>query len=187
MELSGDRRLPQLEYLGDATQFAARLHAMVPDSPLFENLNLAEIRLMSHFMQVYRAQAGQEVIREGDSGDFLMFVIEGRIEVFRQDRAGSPRLIAVVEAGKTLGEMSMIDGEPRFATCVADGASLIGVLTRESLARIILEQPILGAKILMELVLMLSQRLRQTSSRLLAALENERGPAGVADGGTGFV
>jgi CRP/FNR family transcriptional regulator, cyclic AMP receptor protein len=187
VELSGDRRLPQLEHLGDATQFATRLHAMVPYSPLFENLNLAEIRLMSHFMQVYRAQVGQEVIREGDAGDFMMFVIEGRIEVFKQDSHHAPRLIAVVDAGKTLGEMSMIDGEPRFATCIADNASLLGVLTRENLARIILEQPILGAKILMELVLMLSQRLRQTSSRLLSALDHERGDNTVAEGGTGFV
>jgi CRP-like cAMP-binding protein len=187
VELSGDRRLPQLEYLGDATQFATRLHAMVPYSPLFENLNLAEIRLMSHFMQVYRAPVGQEVIREGDAGDFLMYVIEGRIEVFKQDRHDAPRLIAVVEAGKTLGEMSMIDGEPRFATCIAATTTVMGVLTRENLARIILEQPILGAKILMELVLMLSQRLRQTSARLLTALDHERGEQGVAEGGTGFV
>jgi hypothetical protein len=63
----------------------------------------------------------------------------------------------------------------------------MGVLTRENLARIILEQPILGAKILMELVLMLSQRLRQTSARLLTALDHERGEQGVAEGGTGFV
>jgi CRP-like cAMP-binding protein len=187
VELSGERRLPQLEHLGDATQFATRLHAMVPYSPLFENLNLAEIRLMSHFMQVYRAQIGQEVIREGDAGDFLMFVIEGRIEVFKLDSSNAPRLIAVVDGGKTLGEMSMIDGEPRFATCIADQTTVIGVLTRESLARIILEQPILGAKILMELVLMLSQRLRQTSSRLLACLDETRAEHGVAEGGTGFV
>ena len=50
----------------------------------------------------------------------------------------------------------------------------MAVLSRESLARIIVEQPMLGAKILMELVLMLSQRLRSTSDRLMQVLE-ERG------------
>ena len=75
---------------------------------------------------------------------------------------------------ETLGEMSMIDGEPRFATCVAAERCMIAVLTRESLARIILEQPILGAKILMELVLMLSQRLRQTSSKLVGYMDREK-------------
>jgi CRP-like cAMP-binding protein len=79
----------------------------------------------------------------------------------------------VVEAGKTLGEMSMIDGEARFATCIATEATVVAVLDRENLARIIVEQPMLGAKILMELVLMLSQRLRSTSGRLLQLMDEQ--------------
>lgn len=167
-------RLPNLEALGDATQFAAQIHSMITYSPLFENFNLAEIRLMSHFMQVYRAEPGVEIIHEGEAGDFMMLVIEGRIEVFKQDRWNAPRLIAMIEPGQTLGEMSMIDGEPRFATCVSSERCMIAVLTRENLARIILEQPVLGAKILMELVLMLSQRLRQTSKKLVSYMDRDR-------------
>ena len=166
-----DRRLSQLEYLGDATPFATQVHALLPYSPLFEDLSLAEVCLISPFMQVYRAQTGQEVLREGDEGDFMLFVIEGRIEVFKQAGSNLPRLIAVVANGKTLGEMSLIDGHPRSATCIADAGTVVGVLTRENLARIILEQPILGAKILMALVVMLSQRLRTTSAQLLASLD----------------
>ena len=168
-------RLPSLESLGDATQFATQIHGLITYSPLFENFNLAEIRLMSHFMHVYRGKTGDEIIREGDSGDFMLFLIEGKIEVFKQDRWNAPRLIAVVGPGQSLGEMSMIDGEPRFATCIVSDDCLISVLTRESLARIILEQPILGAKILMELVLMLSQRLRQTSAKLVSYMDREPG------------
>jgi CRP-like cAMP-binding protein len=67
----------------------------------------------------------------------------------------------------------MIDGEARFATCVATEAALIAVLDRENLARIIVEQPMLGAKILMELVLILSQRLRSTSEQFLGALDEQ--------------
>ena len=187
MELSGDRRLAQLEYLGDATPFASRLHAMLPYWPLFENLNLVEIGLLCRFLQVFRAQVGQEVIREGDTGDFMMFVIEGSIQVSKQGTNDSPRLIAVVRAGKTLGEMSLIDGDPRSATCIAYGVTVIGVLTRENLASIILEQPSLGAKILMELVVMLSHRLRATSSQLLACLERERGKDGGSEASASFV
>ena len=65
----------------------------------------------------------------------------------------------------------MIDGEARFATCVALEPTMIAVLDRESLARIIVEQPMLGAKILMELVLILSKRLRATSEQFLGALD----------------
>jgi CRP-like cAMP-binding protein len=69
--------------------------------------------------------------------------------------------------------MSMIDGEPRFATCIAAAPTVLAVLDRENLARIIVEQPMLGAKILMELVLMLSQRLRSTSARLLHLMDEQ--------------
>ncbi len=173
-DLAESQRLPQLEYVGDATPYASKLHAMIGYSPLFEQFSLAEIRLMGHFMQVYRAQAGQEILREGEPGDFMMIIVEGRTEVFKQDQWNAPRLIAVIDEGKSLGEMSMIDGEPRFATCVAVEPTLIAVLTADHLARIILEQPILGAKILMQLALMLSQRLRQTSARLVEFVDKQR-------------
>jgi CRP-like cAMP-binding protein len=167
-------RLAQLESLGDAMQFAGRIHGLITFSPVFENFNLAEVNLLSEFMQVYRTEPGIEIIREGETGDFMVFLIEGRIEVFKQDRWNAPRLIALIAAGQSFGEMSMIDGEPRFATCVAAEPCMIAVLSRDNLARIILEQPTLGAKILMELVLMLSQRLRQTSSKLLDHMDQEK-------------
>ena len=167
------QQLAHLENLGDAARFAGQIYLLIPKCPLLENFTPAEVDLLSHFMDVYRAPAGVEIIREGDGGDFMMMVIEGRVEVRKRDRYNTPQLIAVVEPGHALGEMSMIDGEPRFATCVAADAALVAVLDRESLARIIVEQPMLGAKILMELVLMLSQRLRATSDRLMQLLDEQ--------------
>ena len=165
--------LAHLEHLGDATKFSPQIHALIPRCDLLENFSPAEVRLLAHFMDVYQAPPGIEIIREGDGGDFMLMLIEGKVEVHKRDRWNTPQLIAVVEAGKTLGEMSMIDGEPRFATCIAAEPTVFAVLDRENLARIIVEQPMLGAKILMELVLMLSQRLRSTSARLLQLIDEQ--------------
>jgi CRP-like cAMP-binding protein len=166
-------QLAHLESLGDAAQFAVQMHALIPQCPLLENFSQAEVELLAQFMSVYRAAPGAEIIREGEGGDFMLMLLEGRIEVHKRDRWNTPQILASVDAGRTLGEMSMIDGEPRFATCIAAEPSLIAVLDRESLARIIVEQPLLGAKILMELVLMLSHRLRATSQRLLGLLDEQ--------------
>jgi CRP/FNR family transcriptional regulator, cyclic AMP receptor protein len=174
VETAERARPAQLESLGDAVPFSGRIHGLITFSPLFENFALAEIDLLSAFMQVYRTEPGAEIIREGEAGDFMVLLIEGSIEVFKQDRWNAPRLIALIAPGESFGEMSMIDGEPRFASCIAAEPCMIAVLSRDSLARIILEQPTLGAKILMELVLMLSQRLRQTSSKLLGYMDRER-------------
>ena len=167
------QQLAHLEFLGDATQFADQMHALIPKCPLLENFSAAEVRLLAHFMTVYRTEPGAEIIREGDGGDFMFMLLEGKVEVHKRDRWNTPQVLAAVEAGRTLGEMSMIDGEARFATCTAVEPTLIAVLDRESLARIIVEQQLLGAKILMELVLMLSQRLRVTSQRLLGLLDEK--------------
>src|SRR5882672_1551821 len=161
-------QLAHLEYLGDATRFASQMHALIPRCALLENFSPAEVLLLTHFMEMYRAEPGVEIIQEGDGGDFMLMVVEGKVEVQKRDRWNTQQTLAV------------IDGEARFATCVAVEPTLIAVLHRESLARIIVEQPLLGAKILMELVLMLSQRLRTTSQRLLGLLgENSQGAADV--------
>jgi CRP/FNR family transcriptional regulator, cyclic AMP receptor protein len=166
-------RLAHLEHLGPAADFASQIHALIPKCALLENFTAGEVRLLTHFMEMYRAAAGVEIIREAEGGDFMMMILEGTVEVRKRDRSNKPQLIATVEAGKTLGEMSMIDGEARFATCVAIEPAVMAVLDRENLARIIVEQPMLGAKILMELVLMLSRRLRSTSQRLLGLLDGQ--------------
>src|SRR2546425_10627211 len=168
------QQLTHLEYLGDATKFSGQIQALIPKCTLLEHFSLSEVSTLAHFMDVCRAEPAMEVIREGDGGDFMLMLIEGKVEALKRDRWNTPQLLAPVEAGRTLGEMSMIDGEARFAACVAAEATLFAVLDRESLARILVEQPLLGATILMELVLMLSQRLRATSQRLLGLLDEQQ-------------
>jgi CRP/FNR family cyclic AMP-dependent transcriptional regulator len=163
--------LAQLTHAGDASQYSEQMRALIPKCTLLENFSPPEVRLLAQFMDVYRAAPGREIIREGGSGDFMVMILEGRVEVQKRNRWNEMQVIAEVGPGRTLGEMSMIDGEPRFATCVAIEPVVIAVMQRESLARIIVEQPLLGAKILMELVLMLSQRLRATSARLVQVLD----------------
>jgi len=163
--------LAHLEHLGDATKFSPQIHALIPKCDLLENFSPAEVRLLAHFMDVYQAPAGAEIIREGEGGDFMLMLIEGKVEVLKRDRWNVPQMIAVVEAGKTLGEMSMIDGEARFASCAAIEPTVFVVLTRVKLQELITKEPRLASKILMKLVYMLSQRLRQTSAKLVNYLE----------------
>ncbi|MEJ0048363.1 MAG: cyclic nucleotide-binding domain-containing protein [Rhodospirillales bacterium] len=144
---------------------------MLDHIELFEDFEREEIRVLAKFMQVYRVSLGAEIIHEGDAGDYMLLIIDGEIDIFKNDRGGLRKRIAIVGPGKTLGEMSMIDGQPRFSTCIAATEVTFSMLTRESLTQIIAQHPMLGAKILMELVVMLSQRLRQTSEKLVNLLE----------------
>src|SRR5258706_2462494 len=144
-------QLAHLEFLGDATKFATQIQALILKCTLLEHFALGEVSTLAHFMDVYRAEPPMEIIREGDGGDFMLMLVEGRVEVLKRDRWNTPQLLATVEAGRTLGEMSMIDGEARFATCAAAETTLLAGLDRESLARTIVEHPPLGPQTLMEL------------------------------------
>src|SRR5258708_12317801 len=101
-------------------------------------------------MQMYRAGVGVEIIREGEGGDFMLMILEGRVEVRKRDRENRPQLVATVDAGKTLGEMSMIDGEARFATCVAIEPAVLAPLAPQNLPPLIPHHPLLTPTILMD-------------------------------------
>ena len=163
-----DRRLLEsLEDLGSGTAFADQIFSLVGRSQFFAEFNRDDIALLGGYMRVYHAQPGQTIIREGDFGDYMLLIIRGEVDILRRNLMGEPQHLTSVTAGMTLGEMSMIDGEPRFATCVALKEITFGVLSRDNMVKIILEKPSLGAKILIKLVTLLSQRLRHTSAMLL--------------------
>lgn len=148
-----------------------QIFEMIGHSKFFADFTREDVDRLTGFMQVYRANAGQEIIHEGDVNDYMLLIIEGRVEIVKTDSQGNHRPMTAVGPGATLGEMSMIDGEPRFATCIAVDSTTFSVLSRDSMVKIILEEPGLGSKILIKLVTLLSQRLRSTSANLLHYLE----------------
>lgn len=54
-EIGPSKQLAKLEFLGDATRYATQLNSLIQRLSMFENFNLAEIRLLSQFMSAYRA------------------------------------------------------------------------------------------------------------------------------------
>ena len=163
-----DRKLlDSLENLGQGTAFADQVFSLVGRSQFFAEFNREDVDMLAGYMRIYHAQPEQTIIREGDIGDYLLLVIRGEVDIFKRNLMGEQQLMTSVTSGMTLGEMSMIDGEPRFATCIALKETTFGVLTRDDMVKIVVEKPSLGAKILIKLVTMLSQRLRHTSATLL--------------------
>jgi len=160
-----------LEHLGEGTALAQQIFDMIGHSKFFSDFNRDDVQMLSAFMQVYRAEPGNMIIREGDVDDYMLLIIQGKVDIVKTDKRGVIQAMTSVGPGMTLGEMSMIDGEPRFATCIATEQTTVAVLHRDDMAKIILDHPSLGSKILVKLVSMLSGRLRQTSARLLQYLE----------------
>jgi CRP/FNR family transcriptional regulator, cyclic AMP receptor protein len=163
-----------LKPIGRASEYADEIHGLMSKTPLFSGLDIDETRKLGAFMYVYESPPGVTIISEGESGDFMMLLINGMVDVLRRNRYNYPSRIAVAHAGHALGEMSMFDGEPRFASCVTLEHSRIAVLTRDAMMLVLTDEPKLGNKILLKLVQLLSERLRQTSAKLVSYLEAAR-------------
>ena len=163
--------LGRFDRIADNGTIAEELGTLLGRAPLFSDFTREDIQSLSEYMGVYRADTGETIIREGDIGDFMLLIIRGEVDILKRGFQREQQHMTTVGAGTTIGEMSMIDGEPRFATCRTTQATTFGVLTRDNMAKIILDNPQLGAKILVKLVTMLSARLRQTSAKLMRYME----------------
>lgn len=163
-----------LTSLGDAVPFVERMREVIDHIKLFEDFEQHEIETMARYMTCYLAPSGTEIIREGAPGDFMLLIIEGSIEIVKLDSAGLPTRIGMAGPGKTLGEMSLVDGEPRFASCIAVVDTLFAVLDRDNLSHIIADEPRIGVKLLMELLMLLNQRLRNVSTELVRLVGGKR-------------
>ena len=171
MEAGPDQGLGRLERVGKGSAIADQIYGLVGKSLFFAEFSREDLSILAGHMDVYRVQSGDVIITEGDGGDYMLLIVEGYMDILKKGVRHDQQHMTTVGPGMTLGEMSMIDGEPRFATCIATEATTFAVLHRDDMAKIILDYPSLGSRILVKLVSMLSSRLRQTSARLLQYLE----------------
>jgi CRP-like cAMP-binding protein len=164
-----------LELLGPCEQLSLRTD-LLRESPFLQDFSPGEADILGRAMLRVRAQPGQLLIAEDDPSDWMLLLVSGTLDVFKRrvgtDPAqGEVERVAVLRPGATVGEMSMLDGEPRYASCRALGEVEAGVLTRAAVAELISEQPAVGAKVLVKITQLLAQRLRNTANQLLRQLQ----------------
>ena len=75
-----------LRPVGRASEFADEIHGLMAKTPLFAGLDMEETRKLGAFMYVYDAPAGFTIISEGETGDFMMLLMNGMVDVLRRNR-----------------------------------------------------------------------------------------------------
>jgi Cyclic nucleotide-binding domain len=77
-----------------------------------------------------RFDAGETIFRQGDPGDCMYAVIEGEVEVVREEPGTEPKVIARLGPGQYFGEMALVSAGPRMATVRALTAVEVAVMGR---------------------------------------------------------
>ena len=69
-------------------------------------------------MRLRRFAKGEVIIRQGETGERLLIVSAGSVDVLRIDEAGEERNVATLGVGGFFGEHALLVDQPRNATCV---------------------------------------------------------------------
>lgn len=132
-------------------------------------LSRDEARQVVSYMLPMRIPEGNTFIRQGDrqSTDFMVLVLEGDVTVDTIVVSRTqPLVVNVLGKGSLIGEMGLLDGEPRAASCTASTPVTCAVLTRRALEELMRDDPLTTAKLMLAVSIRIAQRMRDTSDKL---------------------
>ncbi len=143
--------------------------ALLGQLDLFAQFELAELVRIRGASSSISFDDGEYVTRIGDVGDALYVLVHGKAVVTAQEE-----VLTTLQPGSHVGEMAMVDAQPRSASVISMGESRWLRVARQDIFRIVRQHPELAVKLLWNLVRVLSDRLRRTNASLSSRGEQLR-------------
>ncbi|HEY8652915.1 MAG TPA: Crp/Fnr family transcriptional regulator [Dermatophilaceae bacterium] len=135
---------------------------IVRRSPLFAALDDEAAGALMESMTASHLERGDILFREGDRGDRLYVIGEGKIKLGRTSVDGRENLLAVLGPGEMFGELSLFDPGARTATATAVAETQLIALGHDDLNAFLSGRPAVAATLLAAL----ARRLRRTNEAL---------------------
>jgi ATP/ADP translocase/HEAT repeat protein len=127
-------------------------------APVFERVSGEDLAPLARVAEVESWEAGNTILRRGDPGDALYVITRGTVTI-----GDDGRTIATLGAGDTIGEMAVLDNEPRVASATAAEEVEVLRIDSEAFYEVLHEQ----VEIAEGVIRMLCSRLRETDRRFL--------------------
>jgi CRP-like cAMP-binding protein len=137
-------------------------HDVVRKAPLFSGLDEQTAETLIGTMNPQRLERGDVLFHEGDQGDRLYVIGEGKIKLGRTSSDGRENLLAILGPGEMFGELSLFDPGPRTATATAVAETQVVSMGNEQLKEFLAQRPGVAATLLAAL----ARRLRRTNDVL---------------------
>ena len=128
-------------------------------SPLFSALDDEAATALRASMTETRLRRGEVLFHEGDEGDKLYIVTDGKVKLGRTSADGRENLLAILGPGQMFGELSLFDPGPRSATVTAVTDCTMKSLSHDELGRWLNGRP----EVARGLLLQLAGRLRKAN------------------------
>ncbi len=151
-------------------ELAALAADLLRKPPALLGLSAAEARCVVSHMQLLDYTKGTTLLREYDAAatGYMLLVLSGEVAVETAEPGHPSEAVPIssLGAGSLLGEMSLLDGEPRSTECTAISAVQAAGLSRQGLDQLMAQQPQVAAKLLAEVASIIANRLRALSEQL---------------------
>lgn len=144
------------------------IRIILMDCGLLSQLLPEDCATAAGFFSLVKMEQGEVIFKEGDAGNFMCILQYGNVSVQRVDLDGNQVEVALLRKGRSFGEMAVIDGERRSATCVAATEVQFVSLGKDSLDKMMAEAPRVAAKIIRAIAVALSRRLRMADGQKLS-------------------
>ena len=130
--------------------------------PLFSMLTASQAESVAEAVVKFRFKRGESIVEQGKKSNALSIILTGRARVVTTDSRGREVILATMQAGDHIGEMSLIDNEPHSATVRAEIQTDVLVLGRQEFARCLPENSSMAYALMKGLV----HRLRQADRKI---------------------
>ncbi len=130
---------------------------------LFKLLNDEQILKLAENSSKHLYSKGEVLVHQGDSGDSLFIISEGKVDIYISDNSDRKTHLADLQEGNYFGEMSLLTGELRSASASAASETEVIVVNKDGLADLLETEP----SVLEPLSEMLEKRLEDLSSRVM--------------------
>jgi CRP-like cAMP-binding protein len=134
----------------------------VKKAPLFTALDDASATSLRASMTAVKLSRGQVLFKEGDEGDRLFVVVDGKLKLGTTSNDGRENLLSILGPGDMFGELSLFDPGPRTATATAVVDSKLLALAHDQVIGWVKEHP----QVSLQLLGRLAQRLRKANDVL---------------------
>ena len=131
-------------------------------APLFSALDAEAAAALRSSMVEVRVSRGDAIFTEGEPGDRMYVILEGKVKLGQTSSDGRESLLAVLGPGEVFGELSLFDPGPRTATATAVTDVVVIGLGHDNLRPWLAGRPEVAESLLQAL----AQRLRRTNEAL---------------------
>jgi CRP/FNR family cyclic AMP-dependent transcriptional regulator len=121
------------------------------EAPLFRELDDEAAAALRSSLTETRLRRGEVLFREGDSGDKLFIVTEGKVKLGKSSSDGRENLLAILGPGQMFGELSLFDPGPRSATVTAVTDCVMQSLSHDELLKWLTGRPSVARGLLAQL------------------------------------